>query len=139
MDAAGSEKEGGTATGAVGRAGEQYKGVDTIAEFAGKLEEGEWSLWAHRRRRRWLCLVQVWVWEGVHEVVLPCDHDERIIVPAAQVNLYSGRRYHKRPSISGIMTADDNIECNNATGRSAHRLGLAVALESTIWNFGLPS
>jgi hypothetical protein len=23
-------------------------------------------------------------------------------------------------------------ECNNATGRSAHRLGLAVALESTI-------
>lgn len=75
-------------------------------------------------------VVHVWVWEGVHEVVLPRDHDDRRVVVAVQVKLCSGRRYYKGQSISGIMMAVHKVGCNNATGRSAHGLALLSLLRA---------
>jgi hypothetical protein len=78
MEATRGKEEGGARVVyvAVGCAGEEYQSVDSVAEFAGEFAEGKRFLWGRGGWRRLVDIFKIWVWEGVHEVVVPLDHDE---------------------------------------------------------------
>ena len=78
VEATGGKEEGGARVVyvAVGCAGEEYQSVDSVAEFAGESEEGKRFLWGRGGWRRLVDIFKIRVWEGVHEVVVPLDHDE---------------------------------------------------------------
>jgi hypothetical protein len=78
VEAAGGKEEGGARVvyGAIWCTGEEYQSVDSVAEFAGESEEGKRFLWGRGGWRRLVDVVKIWVGEGVHEVIVPFDHDE---------------------------------------------------------------
>ena len=78
MEAAGGKEEGGARVVyiAIWCAGEEYQSVDSVAKFAGESEEGKRFLWGRRGWRRLVDVFKIWVWEGVHEVIVPLGHDE---------------------------------------------------------------
>jgi hypothetical protein len=77
VETTGGKEEGGARViyVAVGRFGEEYQSVDSVAEFAGESEEGKRFLWGCGGWRRLVNVFKMRVWEGVHEIVIPLDHD----------------------------------------------------------------
>ena len=143
MEAAGGKEEGGArvACVAIRSAGEEYQSVDSVAEFAGESEEGKRFLWSRRGWRRLVDIFKIWVWEGVHEVVDPFDHDEskRRQRLSDEVCRGSGRVIKNEVYLISCWGSLRLGECNNATGRSAHRLALLSLLRARSEVFVCPA